>query len=498
MEFLAPAQFGSQVHVANATWLFILFDQASSATGRLSFPDGSSLSSFNESYFTMQEPALSSNSSFSIPHPATNRDLTQSGAEMLVQGKTASIYLEAEKIEWSTWQAAGTVDLRSPNVPLDDLVNPWTRDDRAARYEVLEPDGSVVVWTNASTMPEGFSLATTNLHLLETHGVSFSCDNDEIVCPNGADRSMQSNSLANVDAGAGVLSFHRFSMTTGQLQLSGSAQIVGGGNDALDLSVNGGARFPLATFDCGECAGPKDETLTVDGVVHLKELSAKGNGRLGGEFKGDLSSARVDEQSVEPLLLGTVPLVASVAAGTGLAFVVKLLLAPLFTRLTKEQALEHPRRKQIFEYIQQHPGANFREVARNTGIAAGTVRHHLNVLERSGQVVEHSHGSTVRLFENHGKFDQNWSDLVLLREPALGKLHEWLKAHPNSPQKAVLEAMEAEQWSRSTTQHRLSRLVEGGVVSIRLQGRLKMYSVVEKPVGPRPLLGAVAGRPAAS
>ncbi|HUR25286.1 MAG TPA: winged helix-turn-helix transcriptional regulator [Candidatus Thermoplasmatota archaeon] len=168
----------------------------------------------------------------------------------------------------------------------------------------------------------------------------------------------------------------------------------------------------------------------------------------------------------------------------------KFLLAPLFTRLSKEQALEHPRRKQIFEYIQLHPGANFREVARNTGIAAGTVRHHLNVLERAGQIVEHSHGSTVRLFENHGKFDHNWSDLVLLREPALGKLHDWLKAHPNSPQKAVLEAMEAEQWSRSTTQHRLSRLVEGGIASIRLQGRLKMYSIVE-----RPAVGKVPGLP---
>jgi hypothetical protein len=41
--------------------------------------------------------------------------------------------------------------------------------------------------------------------------------------------------------------------------------------------------------------------------------------------------------------------------------------------------------------------------------------------------------------------------------------------------------MEAEGWSRSTTQHRLSRLVDGGVASIRLQGRLKMYSIVDKP-----------------
>lgn len=202
---------------------------------------------------------------------------------------------------------------------------------------------------------------------------------------------------------------------------------------------------------------------------------------------GQFTSAKLDEGSIVPsLLTGSLVTGAAAAAAASAAFILKILLAPLFTRLTKDQALEHPRRKQIFEYIQQHPGANFREVARNTNIAAGTVRHHLNVLERSELVVEHAHGSTVRLFENHGRFQHNWSDLVLLREPALGKLHEWLKAHPNSPQKAVLEGMEAEQWSRSTTQHRLSRLVDGGVVAIRLQGRLKMYSVIDRSAAPPP------------
>ena len=159
-----------------------------------------------------------------------------------------------------------------------------------------------------------------------------------------------------------------------------------------------------------------------------------------------------------------------------------LLFGMFFTKLGKEEALEHPRRKVIFEYIRQHPGANFREVARNTGIASGTVRHHLNVLERSGQIVEHPHGSTVRLFENHGKFNDNWSDVVLLREPALGVVHAWLKANPASPQKAVLEAMEAHGWSRSTTQHRLARLVNGGLATIRLQGRLKIYSTAIQPM----------------
>lgn len=149
------------------------------------------------------------------------------------------------------------------------------------------------------------------------------------------------------------------------------------------------------------------------------------------------------------------------------------------------ETLLHPRRQAIYEYVQRNPGASFREVARNTGLASGTVRHHLTVLERAGGLVEHPHQGTVRLFENHGKFDDNWADVVLLREPALAQLHAWMQANPHCPQKDALEAMERLGWSRSTTQHRLVRLAEGGLITIRLQGRLKIYSTT-RPAPPTP------------
>jgi predicted transcriptional regulator len=204
----------------------------------------------------------------------------------------------------------------------------------------------------------------------------------------------------------------------------------------------------------------------------------------------------LDENVVDPAILTGWGVAGTAVAGVIL--ILKFLLTPLFTRLSKKDALEHPKRKHIFEFIQLHPGANFREVARSTGIASGTVRHHLTVLGRAGHIVEHHHASTVRLFENHGKFDNNWADLVLLREESLAKLHGWLMQHPQSPQKAILSAMELEGWSRSTTQHRLARLMEGGLLTIRLQGRLKIYNAVaqSKPKTPSPGLVPMALRSA--
>jgi predicted transcriptional regulator len=282
-----------------------------------------------------------------------------------------------------------------------------------------------------------------------------------------------------------IMAYHRFAVSGGVLSIEGSSPLVVSGGQSSSALVRGSARLPLAVgTSCNVC--DNEGTWLLKGNISISELRPQADSTIGATISGQVFVAQHDEVEVDPRVMGFEKTAVTMAATASAALILKFLLAPLFTRLTKEQALEHPRRKQIFDYIRDHPGANFREVARNTGIAAGTVRHHLNVLERSGQVVEHNHGSTVRLFENHGKFDQNWSDLVLLREPALGTLHDWLKGHPNSPQKAVLEAMEANGWSRSTTQHRLSRLVDGGVASIRLQGRLKLYTVVDKAVVPKP------------
>lgn len=247
---------------------------------------------------------------------------------------------------------------------------------------------------------------------------------------------------------------------------------------SLDVWTAGEAHLPVAEgVACAECPPIRDQTITVGGNVRVDRIREH-DGGFAGRLSGDFESARIDETWVSPTRLGQAGVVG--AAMVGLAFAVKLLLAPLFTRLTKQEALEHPKRQRIFTYVQEHPGANFREVARSTGIAAGTVRHHLTVLERAGHLVEHQHLGTVRLFENHGKFDRDWADVVLLREPPLAKLHQWITEHPNSAQKDALEAMEREGWSRSTTQHRLSRLVDGGLVAIRLQGRLKIYCPVDR------------------
>jgi len=172
----------------------------------------------------------------------------------------------------------------------------------------------------------------------------------------------------------------------------------------------------------------------------------------------------------------------------------KLVAWPLFTRLGGPEALEQPNRRALHALIVADPGINFRELSRRSGIAAGTVRHHLTMLARAGLVVEKGFGATRRFFPV-GRADGAWEHVVLMREPGLRELHGWIEAHGGAAQSAILDAMAAQGWSRSTTQHRLQRLAESGSLHVRWQGRFKRYWVSAQQPDGEPLVRSV-GRPA--
>ena len=153
-------------------------------------------------------------------------------------------------------------------------------------------------------------------------------------------------------------------------------------------------------------------------------------------------------------------------------------------RLGRGEALRHPRRRLLLEFVRGDPGANFREIARRTRLDLGTVRHHLTVLVRSGWVVERAHGATVRFFDARAAHDGDWVEVVLRREPALAALHDWLKLNSGVPQSRGLEAMAARGWPRSSTQHRLARLAEAGLAQVVPQGRFLLHSAASPGAEP--------------
>jgi DNA-binding MarR family transcriptional regulator len=75
-----------------------------------------------------------------------------------------------------------------------------------------------------------------------------------------------------------------------------------------------------------------------------------------------------------------------------------LLLFPLYTRLRKEEVLDHFVRGQIYGYIAAHPGEHYNSLKDALKVTNGTLAHHLRTLEMQGFVKADRDGIYKRFY----------------------------------------------------------------------------------------------------
>jgi len=423
-----------------------------------------------------------------IPLESTHSAPTNASTELFLQlGERgpASLFLEAEHIQIRASRANATL-LPTTSGYGGYVRYPHDNDTHMYRAHPVSPD-NILVQMSGLPLESEMEFMAKGVRVIEWYNAGVICSH---ACPPGGGltrgevRDPALSSTHRIDS----RSFIELAARGGTLRGNGSGGVLFVSGQAPAVDVQGWARLPAAQLDsdCSICEVDGQQTLLIRGHFSLNNLARSGPNSMQGNLGGNITSARLDEQVVDPSVLGlnaATGTAAAIATATGLFIVTKILIGALFTR-RKKDVLDHPRRKAIFTYVCSHPGATFREVAREVGLAAGTARHHLTVLRRAGHIVEHPFRSSVRFFENHGKFANNWRETVLLREPALSVLEDWIKENPGAAQKDILDAMaHLHQWSRSTTQHRLGRLVGEGLAHVTHSGRLLHY----KP-GPSPLV----------
>src|SRR3989441_7472056 len=71
---------------------------------------------------------------------------------------------------------------------------------------------------------------------------------------------------------------------------------------------------------------------------------------------------------------------------------------PLYTRLKKEEVLDHFVRGQVFGMIKTDPGTNFTEIRDNLDLSNGTLSYHLRTLEVAGFIRSERDGLYKRFF----------------------------------------------------------------------------------------------------
>jgi len=111
--------------------------------------------------------------------------------------------------------------------------------------------------------------------------------------------------------------------------------------------------------------------------------------------------------------------------------------------------------------VRAHPGISGREIAMRVGAPPSTVNRALRRL-LAVQVLERRHGPgrSRRYFEPGSR-------LAMPLDPEPQRLVAWFEGKGWIRQLDALQATAAWGWSRSTTQHRLKRLVESGALESR-------------------------------
>ncbi|MES2155041.1 MAG: hypothetical protein V4510_07885 [bacterium] len=389
---------------------------------------------------------------------------------------SSSLVLVADRIDFRT---TGRAAIANSNEGIGPLLPTVIDEPLAVRVPDVPDNETYLVWANGRG--EMFTLNATGVRQLEWFNASTECTQRPCPPPGGRTR-IAAPSLAGSEVTVDHLSHQEFRTNGGNLTAQGALDFALAGGPAFDVEVDGWVRLPLASASsCAQCDGPHNQTLLASGHVILGGLHSTGPRSAAAGFGGELQDARLDESPAPATLVSGIAVTGEAVLGLAALLVLLRFLAPLLT--APQDPLAHPRRASLHAFICEHPGASFREVCRSVRIPTGTTRHHLNVLKRAGLVIEYQHHSRMRFFENHGRYTETWRHTAVLRDPELANLRSWIEAHPGAPQKDVLNAMETCGWSRSTTQHRLARLQNEGIIAVRFQGRYKTYAIgVERPL----------------
>lgn len=145
----------------------------------------------------------------------------------------------------------------------------------------------------------------------------------------------------------------------------------------------------------------------------------------------------------------------------------------LFSRLHKDDLLTHPARAQLMQTIEESPGLHLQALLRETEMAGGTLRHHLDILAKNEYVKRVDAGGRSCYFPK-GAIDHR----AMVQQAAVGTgsaraIYDLLQTGPLT----VGEIAEGIGLGRSTVSHHIAKLQRQGILVATKQGRQTMVSL---------------------
>ncbi len=152
-------------------------------------------------------------------------------------------------------------------------------------------------------------------------------------------------------------------------------------------------------------------------------------------------------------------------------------LAPLYTRISRDELLDHPARQAIYAKIEQDPGVHLSELSRELDTSWGTLLHHLRKLEKANLVTSEKANGKRCFFLPGEVTDVEQEILPALENEKARSIAEFYAANPGASQSEAAETLEL---SASLVSWHLQRLEEAGVVHREREGRRQRVGVTQE------------------
>lgn len=235
---------------------------------------------------------------------------------------------------------------------------------------------------------------------------------------------------------------------------------------------------PGHSLDRGSLRPSSLETYWEDRALVAHSDDEMGRIAAAGTFRVDVTDGTVFSGTAETLAWGGLTLLTSGLLVAGVTWTTEygrwmllrwLFWIPGFTRLEKDDVLEHDRRSEIYSFIQQNPGVCFTDVKDRTELANGVLRHHLRVLETQEFIKTVRDGFRVRFYMRGPRVDP---------EPYLSRTQEQIletiAANPGLTQKELAQLCGM---PRHSVSYHTTKLADQGQLNVEPDGKWRRYFV---------------------
>ncbi len=153
------------------------------------------------------------------------------------------------------------------------------------------------------------------------------------------------------------------------------------------------------------------------------------------------------------------------ASEQGKYAVLKLIVVPLYTKIQREEVLDHFTRGRIYGIVESSPGVHYTLIRRRLGVGNGTLTYHLAKLEREGFIRSEWDGLYKRFYP--AKLPASKTSAAE-PGPVQREILELVGRRPGVSQKEI--ALETDMSKRVVSYH-ISRMSEAGLVRVRREGK---------------------------